>query len=170
MLEPSKVSLCTVVIYWLVNISNKMICFSYNDGYWACYAVSDKEPWGTIQSVFCGKTILSEMYLWLDLQKPTRMLQERKSKLCPNINDSRTHALSRGINCVTIDGQVCFHGRLFANPVKLCWCITVLLGHWEALIRIGCCVPDCCQWPSRSILWLVYIPLSAGNTALLSVA
>ena len=33
-----------------------------------------------------------------------------------------------------------------------------LLAHWGALIRIGW-VPNCCQWPSRSILWFVYIPV-----------
>ena len=47
-----------------------------------------------------------------------------QSQLCPNIN----HALSRGINCVAIDGQVCFHGQLFADPVKPCWCITGPVG------------------------------------------
>ena len=36
--------------------------------------------------------------------------------------------------------------------------LQVLLGHWGVLIRIGC-VPDCCQWLSRSILWFVYIPV-----------
>ena len=29
---------------------------------------------------------------------------------------------------MAIDGQVCFHGRLFPNPVKLCWCITGPVG------------------------------------------
>ena len=37
--------------------------------------------------------------------------------------------------------------------------LQVLLGHWGALIRIGC-VPDCCQWPSWSLLWFVYIPVA----------
>ena len=49
------------------------------------------------------------------------MSQELKSKLCRNINDS----LSRSINYVALDGQVCFHRRLFADPIKPCWCITV---------------------------------------------
>ena len=35
-----------------------------------------------------------------------------------------THALSRNINYVAIDSQVCFHRCLFANPVKLHCCIT----------------------------------------------
>ena len=46
----------------------------------------------------------------------------------PNINDSNTHALSTNINCVAIDGQVCFHRWLFANPVKPSWCITGPVG------------------------------------------
>ena len=33
-----------------------------------------------------------------------------------------------------------------------------LLGHWGTLIRIAC-VSDCCQWPSQSILWFLYIPV-----------
>ena len=45
----------------------------------------------------------------------TKTNQELKSKLCNNIND-----LLRGINCVSIDGQVCFQGWLFPDPVKLC--------------------------------------------------
>ena len=31
---------------------------------------------------------------------------------------------STDINCLTIDSQVCFHGRLFADCVKPSWCIT----------------------------------------------
>ena len=42
----------------------------------------------------------------------------------------------------------------FCQPCKL----QVLLGHWGALTRIGC-VSDCCQWPTWSILWFVYIPI-----------
>ena len=52
------------------------------------------------------------------------MSQELKSKLCPSFNDSLMHALSTDINCLAIDSQVCFHGRLFADRVKPSWCIT----------------------------------------------
>ena len=38
------------------------------------------------------------------------------------------YVLSRGINCVAIVGQVCFHRGLFANPVKPCWWITGPVG------------------------------------------
>ena len=70
-------------------------------------------------------------------------------------------ALSRNINyvAIAIDSQVCFHRHLFANPVKPHWCITGPVGHWGALIRIGV-VPSCYQWPSRSILWIVYISVT----------
>ena len=33
-----------------------------------------------------------------------------------------------GINYLAIDGQVCFHRQLFADPVKPCWCITGPVG------------------------------------------
>ena len=56
------------------------------------------------------------------------MVQELKSNLQPNINDTLMHSLSRDINCVAIHSQVCFHRWLFYNPVKLYWCITGLVG------------------------------------------
>ena len=37
-------------------------------------------------------------------------------------------AIYRNINCVAIHSQVCFHRRLFANHVKLHWCITGPVG------------------------------------------
>ena len=52
----------------------------------------------------------------------------------------------------------CFHTQLFANPVKLSWCITRLVGPLGALIRIGW-LPNWCQWPSQSMLWFMYIPV-----------
>ena len=67
------------------------------------------------------------------------MSQELKSKLCPNIIRF-THALSRGINCMAIDGQVCFHGWLFANPVRPCWCITGSVGPLESNNQNWLCV------------------------------
>ena len=51
------------------------------------------------------------------------MSQELKSKLCLSFNDSLMHP-STDINCLAIDSQVCFHRRLFADPVKPSWCIT----------------------------------------------
>ena len=36
--------------------------------------------------------------------------------------------MSRNINYVAIDSQVCFHRWLFADPVKLHWCITEPVG------------------------------------------
>ena len=44
--------------------------------------------------------------------------QELKSMHCPEASTVWLY----------IDGLVCFHGRLFANPVKLCWCITGPVG------------------------------------------
>ena len=54
------------------------------------------------------------------------MSQVLKSKLCPSINDSLIHCPA--INCMAMDGQVCFHRWLFAYPVKPCWCITGPVG------------------------------------------
>ena len=80
------------------------------------------------------------------------MLQELKSKLCPNVNDTL-----RSINCLAINGQVCFHRWLFADPVRPCWCIKGPVGPLGSTNQN--CVPDCCQWLSRSILWFVYFPV-----------
>ena len=38
------------------------------------------------------------------------------------------HALSKNINCLALDSQVCFHRWLFADPVKPSWCITGPVG------------------------------------------
>ena len=58
-----------------------------------------------------------------------------------------------------MDGLVCFQGRLFADPVKPSWCITGPRGPLGSTNQNSGCVPNCCQWPSRSILWFVYIPV-----------
>ena len=75
------------------------------------------------------------------------------------------------INCLAIDSQVCFHGRLFADPVKPRWCITGPVGplgstnqNWlcakllpmAVLICPVVCVHSChlletqhyCLWPN----------------------
>ena len=52
------------------------------------------------------------------------MSQELKSKLCPSFNDSLMHHPRTSTAWLYIDSQVCFHGRLFADPVKPSWCIT----------------------------------------------
>ena len=56
------------------------------------------------------------------------MSKELKSTLCPNISDSLMHCPEASTTYVAIDGQVCFHGWLFANPLMPCWCITGLVG------------------------------------------
>ena len=61
--------------------------------------------------------------MWLDLQKPSRFTQELKSNLKSDINDAPMYCL-KNINYMAIDIQGCFHRQLFANPVKLHWCIT----------------------------------------------
>ena len=60
---------------------------------------------------------------------------------------------------MAVDGQVCFHGWLFADPVKLCWCITGPVGplgstnqNWlcvrllpmAVLVHLVVCVHFCC--------------------------
>ena len=79
-------------------------------------------------------------------------------------------ALSRSVNYVAIDSQVCFHRWLFADPAKLYWCITgpVLLGSnnqnwWDtkllpmavSIYPVVCIYPCCllraqhrCLWPN----------------------
>ena len=69
--------------------------------------------------------------MWLDLQKPSQLAQELKSNLMNNIKDTFMHAPSRHLKCVAIDSQVCFHGQLFADPVKPSWCITGPLDPLE---------------------------------------
>ena len=63
------------------------------------------------------------------------------------------------INCVAIDSQVCFHGKLFADPVKPSWCIAgpvSLLGstnqNWLGAKLLPMAVviyPVVCVHPSR---------------------
>ena len=65
-----------------------------------------------------------------------------------------------GHQCLAIDSQVCFHGRLFADRVKLSWCITGPTGPlgstnqnllhakllpMAVLIYPVVCVHSCCQ-------------------------
>ena len=64
--------------------------------------------------------------------------------------------LSRSINCVAMNSQVCFHRQPLSNHVNCVGALQDLWALWEALIRIGE-VPNCCQWPSQSVLWIVYI-------------
>ena len=104
-------------------------------------------------------SLLSVISMWLDLQKLTTILWEVKSKLCPNVNDSLMQCyMSMNINCVAIDIQVCFHRWLFANSVKLSWCIT---GPIDPLASTNqnWLVAKLLPWPSQPILWFVYIPV-----------
>ena len=41
-----------------------------------------------------------------------------------SVHESYTHALPRNTKYLTIDGQVCFHRRLFTNAVKPRGCIS----------------------------------------------
>ena len=58
-------------------------------------------------------------HMWLDLWKLVQIAQELKSILLPNIKATlwRTKHMAK-------DGQVCFHRRLFADPVKPQRCTT----------------------------------------------
>ena len=70
-----------------------------------------------------------------------------------------THALSRNINYVAIDSQICFHRPRF-QP----WETTLV--HYRACGATGGApigvggVPNCCQWPFLSIRWIVYISVT----------
>ena len=91
------------------------------------------------------------------------MSQELNSKLEPNINDTLMHCQEASTTCMAIDSQVCFHRRLFADPVKPRWCmhaLQIMLGHWGALIRIAGVV---CQVAANGRL-----DLSCGLCAFLS--
>ena len=72
---------------------------------------------------------------------------------------------------MALDGQVCFHGWLFANAVKLCWCIMGSVGPMGSTNQNWLCVR---LLPMAVSVYLVVCVrtflLSAGNTALLSVA
>ena len=54
----------------------------------------------------------------------SQLAQELKSNLKLNINDTLIHCPETSATYVAIDSQVCFHRQLFANPIKLRWCIT----------------------------------------------
>ena len=93
-----------------------------------------------------------------------------------------THALSRCISYMAIDGQICFHKWLFANLVKPHSCITGPVGplgstnqNWlcarllpmAVLIYPGVCLHSChlkgsqhhCLWPNgRKGLPLAFPP------------
>ena len=64
------------------------------------------------------------MYMWLDLQKPSHIAQELKFNLLLIIKPTLALALPRNIKHMAIDGWVCFHRRLFSDPVKSPWCTT----------------------------------------------
>ena len=68
-------------------------------------------------------------------------------------NETYTLALPRNPKHMAIDGQVCFHWWLIADPVESPWCITGSVVQWMALIRMWL-VPDCCQQLSQSVLWI----------------
>ena len=55
------------------------------------------------------------------------------------VQERYIHALSRNINCLTIDGQVYFHRQLFTDAVKPRGCIS---RSWGTLIGLHG-VPNC---------------------------
>ena len=63
------------------------------------------------------------IYVWLDLQKPTIMLQELKFKLCHNINDSLMHCPRTSTVWLKMARSAFTDGS-----VKLSWCITGPVG------------------------------------------
>ena len=96
--------------------------------------------------------------------------------------------MSQDINCLAIDSQVCIHGRLFANPVKLSWCITGPVGplgstnqNWlcakllpmavsiySVVCVHSCCLlgtQHCCLWSNGrgAHFWLARPGLMAGG-------
>ena len=54
----------------------------------------------------------------MDLQKLTELSQQQKSSLMFNIVVTFSHCPDIATNYEAIDGQVCFHRRSFADPVK----------------------------------------------------
>ena len=66
--------------------------------------------------------------MWLDLRKPSLSAQEMKSNLLPINKPTYTLALPKNTKHIAIDGQVCFHWRLIADPVKPPWCNTGSVG------------------------------------------
>ena len=73
------------------------------------------------------QVIYSNPNMLLDLRKPALMAQELKFNLQPNINDTLNECTVQKHQLCSYS-QVCFHRRLFANPVKLHWCIAGLVG------------------------------------------
>ena len=69
----------------------------------------------------------TQLYMWLDLQKPSLTAQEMKSCFLLIITPTLLHYLEI-IKHIVIDGQVCFHWRFIVNPVKPPWCNTGSLG------------------------------------------
>ena len=67
------------------------------------------------------------------------------------VQERYIHVLSRNTNCLTIDGQVCFYRRLFADAVKPRRCIS---WSWGALIGLHG-VPNCSSRQSWPPLWIV---------------
>ena len=60
-----------------------------------------------------------QSHLWLDLTKSGFHAQELKSNLWPNVKATLQHyPRSTRTNDGAIDGQVCFHGGSFDDPVK----------------------------------------------------
>ena len=55
--------------------------------------------------------------------------------------------------------QIFVQGELFADPVKLWWCITAFV---EPVNKINsmCTVPNCSQWLSQPILWIVSVSVT----------
>ena len=70
--------------------------------------------------------------MWLYLEKLTKLSQELKSKLKPNIDDTLMHCPETPSTYMTIDNYVCFHRWHFADPVKPLWCITGLVEPLES--------------------------------------
>ena len=69
------------------------------------------------------------------------------------VRDSHTHALSRNTKYQTIDCQVCFYRRLFADAVKPQGCIS---WSWGALIGLHG-VPNCSSRQSGPPWWIVSV-------------
>ena len=95
--------------------------------------------------------------MWLDLQKPAKLLQELKSNSWLNIVSSYTHLRNththQSHTYVGIDSQVCFHR---ANPVNPRGCtIRPVESLWS--FNKDAWVPNCCQQLSWPTLWTVSV-------------
>ena len=69
------------------------------------------------------------------------------------VRDRHTHALSRNTKYQTIDCQVCFYRRLFADAVKPQGCIS---WSWGALIGLHG-APNCSSRQSGPPWWIVSV-------------